>query len=80
MYKTSKRPKTLGKMLFISPLKLAIAQGKTTMGLSQEKIQKIKAQVKKRFKQLEIIKKYQPFTSNMPKRRPRQVGAGTSKD
>lgn len=80
MYKTSKRVKNKGKMLGIGRLKLAVVQGHIPPGMSAERVAEIKEQVMKRLIAQQHIKQYQPFTSASPKRRPRQVGAGTEKD
>lgn len=70
-----KTKKTLGLMLEISPVKLKIANGYIPHNMTLQKINKIKQQVSKRLEQIAISRKYQPFTSGSPKRKPRQVGA-----
>ena len=75
VFRTSKRTANGGQMLRISSYKADIAKGIISPGTHPAKIAKICAQVAKMREQMEICKRYQPFTSNASKRRPRQVGA-----
>jgi hypothetical protein len=75
MINNTKKTKTLGKMLNISPYKLSIANGFIPPGIKQEKLQKIKDQVAKRRLEQLAVKTYQPFTSKASRRKPTQVGA-----
>ena len=75
VFPTSKRPSNNGQMLRISPYKERIAKGAVPQGMSHQKVARIQEQVAKLREQIEIAKRYVPFTSNASKRRARQVGA-----
>lgn len=70
-----KTKKNLGHMLTISQLKMAVFNGHQPIGMSLQKINKIKTQVKKRLAEQASTRSYQPFTSKASRRKPKQVGA-----